>query len=238
MRTKAFTLVELLVVVGIMAVLIGVLLPALHRAQEESRRVTCLSNLRQLAIAAQNYVNASRGSYPIARDGLQSEWDFRVVGATIEPGILWMGQTNIQIHQCPSCSIKSPTVTDPFTGYNYNISYVGHGVGEFNVAPARAARITHGSEVALFGDGEYYGGTDKFMRAPLKDSPLADGDSVSPAIRAAGTQAFRHRGYTNVAFCDGHAESLSLRYTNTSPATFIGAGTGFLSFDNTMYRSH
>jgi prepilin-type processing-associated H-X9-DG protein len=91
------------------------------------------------------------------------------------------------------------------------------------------------SEVALFGDGGYYGGTNKFMRAPLKDNPINDGDTVGTATRAAGTQAFRHRGRTNVLFCDGHADSRKEIFTATNPATFIGPGTGFLSADNRAY---
>jgi prepilin-type processing-associated H-X9-DG protein len=51
---------------------------------------------------------------------------------------------------------------------------------------------------------------------------------------AAGTQAFRHRGRTNVLFCDGHADSLKDRYLNASP--IIGADTGFLSADNRRYN--
>jgi len=88
------------------------------------------------------------------------------------------------------------------------------------------------SEVALFGDGGYFGGTDKFMRAPLKDNPLTDGDSVGSSARAAGTQAFRHRKRTNVVFCDGHADSLKDRFASNP---LISSDTGFLSADNRRY---
>ncbi|MCY2952368.1 MAG: DUF1559 domain-containing protein [Planctomycetota bacterium] len=62
--SKAFTLVELLVVIGIITVLIAILLPALTAAQERARRIKCASNLHQIDLALREYAQDNKGRYP------------------------------------------------------------------------------------------------------------------------------------------------------------------------------
>jgi prepilin-type N-terminal cleavage/methylation domain-containing protein/prepilin-type processing-associated H-X9-DG protein len=240
-----FTLVELLVATGIIAMLIAILMPALVNARRSAQATQCLNNLRQMVVAANDYTLRNRGYYPAsfysAMDAplsLGYNWDFTTVLNTatgkrsVQTGLLWLGRGLAAIQQCPSFDGKSNTMMDPFTGYNYNTSFVG---GEIEFAtgkvypPLKFNQIRRPSRCALFGDGQYKDGANKYMR-----SPIPSDREVATVARVAGTQGFRHHNRTNAAFADGHAETIPWR-DELRAGLPVAPGTGFLSKDNELY---
>jgi len=249
---KAFTIVELLVVIAIISLVMSVMPPALGGARRRARSIVCMSNLRQLALAAQIYAGENDGYYPMAyaadKDPTDSLtvyacWDFiqtkdwNSLEKCIEPGLLWQSSSGVKVQQCPSFRHDNNS-EDPYTGYNYNTSYIGRGSREAVTFSARTADVLRPESCALFADAEYAGGPNKFMRSPW--TSLYD----TFPFRASGTQGFRHMGRVNVVWCDGHVDSRENCYTdapeperetivrhNATSETRIG----FLSPDNSAY---
>ncbi len=147
-RSKhAFTLIELLVVIAIIAILAGILLPALALARERSRRVSCASNLRNLGTAIRLYANDADELFPPGDNaaGLGS--------------LLVAGQVKtMKIFICPSTVTRpepGPTLTAAHLDYVYNGGGSEKSCGiETGLAADRIfnANHTHFGNV-LFGDG-------------------------------------------------------------------------------------
>jgi prepilin-type processing-associated H-X9-DG protein/prepilin-type N-terminal cleavage/methylation domain-containing protein len=238
---RAFTLIELLVVIAFVAVLASLLLPVLNQSKQTANRVNCLSNLRQMTIAAHTFVGDNADSFPIAyyfetENGVSYAyaWDLTTVMGTsnaVIPGLLWKGSGVEKIQQCPSFKGAANWLLDPFTGYNYNTSFIGHGQNESVSEPAKASAVRQPASTVLFGDGQYSAGANKFMRAPWRNP-----SDMTFNGRWAGTQGFRHKGRSNTAYCDGHADSLRERFLeNQDGAAKVAPSTGFLSPDNSIY---
>jgi prepilin-type N-terminal cleavage/methylation domain-containing protein/prepilin-type processing-associated H-X9-DG protein len=131
-RRNAFTLVELLVVIGIIAVLIGILLPTLSAARRAANTVACLSNVRQLGMAAMLFAQEHGGYIPTASDDrwakmndpLRKKWAYRTETSHPDGVVVYdhysslipylggkMGQTFLSAPQAQSKVFRCPSDT-------------------------------------------------------------------------------------------------------------------------------
>jgi prepilin-type N-terminal cleavage/methylation domain-containing protein len=254
---RGFTLVELLVVIGIIALLISILLPSLARARDSATTLKNLSNLRQLGVGIQFYKNENRGWYP--------------TGSTeITPKLRWADVLlpylkNREVYVSPFLTddeklrMLSPwaDTVDPVTGatlpttqffggYGYNYQYLGNGrtlagtVRPFyaNDKDVRAAvqtiavADTNGTKnggAAWTSAGVYAvdpplmsinlgsKGSRRTSATPGSGNYGYSGGNDEDATRRA-TPAERNSRNSKVAavFCDGHAETLTLKQLDDS----------------------
>jgi prepilin-type N-terminal cleavage/methylation domain-containing protein/prepilin-type processing-associated H-X9-DG protein len=206
---RAFSLVEILVVIGVIAVLIGILLPVIHRTRERAKTALCASNLSQIGKAFAAYVAENRGVTP--RLGYYDEPRWPLWLAKIPPYLgaprdfAWSDLPHVGALQCPS----HPTQGIP-SGYVLNAFAFETRPAWDGSPPIPMGKVRNAASVAWLLEASNSFGESNYLFDGIYYEPYHI--VRAPEQLAQRVNMSRHgRAGSNVLLADGHVSALHPR---------------------------